>query len=172
MGEPEDYFYPSIVPENNTYDENEYNLNSYNDESDEYQESKTNVTLHFKKDGTYDSEHTESEDIQHKNKKKKIYKIMKRGRPQVKNITAETEEERRKRNRVSAVMCRLRKKQHIQETYKYVEKLEASLNKMKEDNEKIQKENEILRKELIELRISLDTKNQIVETFLQKGFRC
>jgi hypothetical protein len=140
---------------------------SFTDESEEYN---SNVTLHFKADGTYDSENTETDDTQTNNKTiKKAIKKQSRRRKSKKII--ETEEERRQRNRESAVMCRLRKKERIQETYKYVKELEATLNKMKEDNIKIQKDNEKLRKELCELRISLETKNQMVNAFLQKGFR-
>jgi hypothetical protein len=171
MDETVQYFVRPIVPENNEYytysDDSEYNQSEDN-------ESKTNVTLHFKQDGTYDSEYTESDNIQNKyknkNKNKKMSKIMKRGRPQGKHIK-DTEEERRLRNRASAVMCRLRKKQRIEESNKYIKQLEDALNNANQDNEKIQKENEQLKKEIIELRISLETKNQVVNAFLQKGFK-
>ncbi len=161
MNEPGKYFLRPIVPKNNDY-------YSYSEES-ECSDSKTNVTLHFKPDGTYDSEHTESDDIRDKDKIKNKSKIRKRGR-RPKEVK-DTEEARRQRNRVSAVMCRLRKKQRIEENNKYIQELEDTLNNMKEYNQKIQIENEKLRKELIELRISLETKTQMINIFLEKGFR-
>lgn len=140
---------------------------SFTDSSEEYN---SNVTLHFKADGTYDSENTETDDIQNNNKTLKKA-ITKQTRRRKNKKIIETEEERRQRNRESAVMCRLRKKERVQQTYKYIQELEATLNKMKEDNLKIQKDNEKLKKELIELRISLQTKNQMVNAFLEKGFQ-
>ncbi len=160
MDQPGQYFLRPIVPANNEY-------YSYSDDS-ECNESKTNVTLHFRADGTYDSEYTESDDIQKKNKK--TSKGLKRGRRPNKYVK-ETEDERRQRNRVSAVMCRLRKKKRMEENNKYIQELEDTLNNVNQDNERIQKENELLKKEIIELRIALETKNQMVNIFLEKGFR-